>query len=478
MMLYLDRIRIFWILILVYLCFTVSLFAQNFISGEINQNTSWRGEIYIDGDVTIPQGVTLTVEEGTKVYFKPKTDSQKSGKDKQRSELLVNGVIIARSNNTLNPIIFTSASKNPQMNDWYGIIIKNFFDPSLLQNCNVEFGYRGVTCYGSSPFITGGEYKFNHNSGISCEVKSNPVISNSLIFGNGFSGINCELASNPIISGCTISENNFGVIIFSKSTPDLGTMPRDEKKSRGENRLSNNFENDIYNHSASTIYAQNNSWISTRPQEIQKAIYDRTDNSSYGEVVFQPIYVERRAPYQIATLSPLVEEQASKDSIARGLAIADTAGKDTTNLIVQLQTANVAIQETRTQQQNFSAPPEENLIVSREPALQTPPPIQEPVTQEPVLEAFLDSGKRQYARRATPKYPEIYLQTGTQGDVLIEVLVNRTGEIESYRILKSDGELFTEASVEALEKFKYQPGKIGGKPVKFKIIERFRFKLN
>jgi len=457
---------------------TVDLFGQSYISGEINQNTRWRGEVYIDGDVTIPQGVTLTVEEGTKVYFKPKTDSQKSGKDKQRSELLVNGVIIAQSNNTFNPIVFTSASKNPQMNDWYGIIIKNFFDPSVLQNCTVEFGYRGVTCYGSSPLITGGEYKFNHNSGISCEVKSNPVISNSLIFGNGFSGINCELASNPVISGCTLSENNFGVIIFSKSAPDLGAIPRAENKSRGENRLSNNFENDVYNHSASTIYAQNNSWISTRPQDIQKAIYDRIDNSSYGEVIFQPIYVERRAPYQIAALSPLVEEQANRDSIALGLALADSVTKDTTNLVVQLQTTNVVLQETRSQQANFSAPPQETLIASREPTPQTPPPIKEPVIQEPVLEAFLDSGKRQYARRVIPKYPEIYLQTGTQGDVLIEVLVNRSGEIENYRILKSDGDLFTEASVEALEKFKYQPGKIGGKPVKFKIIERFRFKLN
>jgi TonB family protein len=448
---------------------------QTYISGEVQQNTSWRGEVFIDGDVIIPEGVTLTIEEGTKVYFKPKKDSQKGGKDKERSELLINGILQARSTNPLNPIIFSSASKNPQMNDWYGIIIKNFFNPSTLENCIVEFGYKGITCYGSSPVITGGEYKFNHNSGISCEVKSNPVISNSLIFGNGFAGINCELASNPIVSGCTISENNFGVIAFSKSSPDLGTVPFDDLKSKGENRLSNNFENDLYNHSNNTIYAQNNSWNSTRPPVIRRAVYDRSDNPAYGEVIIEPIYVEKAAPYQIAALAV---EEISPDSLLAEGAESDSLAEDTTLALAQLQTAEMTLQETRNPQENLTRIPEETMIASRETTPVIPEPTPEPVIREPVLEAFLDKGRRQYEKRVTPRYPDIYRQTGTQGDVLIEVLVDRDGSIENYRVLKSDGDLFMEASLEALGKFQYKPGTISGKPVKFKIIERFRFTLN
>jgi len=363
------------------------------------------------------------------------------------------------------------------MNDWYGIIIKNFFDPSTLQNCIVEFGYKGVTCYGSSPFITGGEFKFNHNSGISCEVKSNPVISNCLIFGNGFAGINCELASNPIVSGCTISENNFGVIIFSKSAPDLGTMPLDNQKSQGKNRLSNNFENDVYNHSNNTIYAQNNTWISTRTPGIQRAIYDQSDNATYGEVIFQPIFVEKTIPLQIAALTT-PEEDIKLDTLLSMSSSSDSLLPDTTQIVAQLQPTEMALQGTRNPRQILSTAPEETLIVARETTPPAPEPTPEPVIREPVLEAFLDTGKRQYARKVTPKYPDIYLQTGTQGDVLVEVMVDRDGNIENYRILKSDGDLFTESSVKALEKFQYKPGKVGGKPVKFKIIERFRFTLN
>jgi TonB family protein len=62
--------------------------------------------------------------------------------------------------------------------------------------------------------------------------------------------------------------------------------------------------------------------------------------------------------------------------------------------------------------------------------------------------------------------------------VLVEVIINRQGNIEDQRVLRSDGELFTDASLTALKKFLYKPGQMSGKPVKYKVVERFRFKLN
>jgi TonB family protein len=469
-------------LLIISVFFTFSgVISQDYISGSISGNTIWQGNIYIDGDVTVPQGTTLTIIEGTKVYFKPQTDSQKGGKDKQRSELIVNGVLRAKSSNSLNPIVFTSASNNPQMNDWYGIVIKNFFDPSEIVNCIIEFGYKGITCYGSSPIITGGEIRFNHNSGISCEVKSNPLISKALIFGNGFAGINCELASNPQISGCTILENNFGVMIFSKSAPDLGTSPSTPEKSPGENRISNNFEKDIYNHSSSTIFAQNNIWLFTNPQEIQNLIYDRKSNASYGEVIFQPVFIERRQPAQypglIAGTNPALNTDSSllnpRDSLlVSGGGSGPSSSPETVqdsllaNLIVKKEIP-LATQTVR-KQKNLASNNIASSVTSGTGGL----------TDEPILEAFLDSGKREYDRKANPVYPHIYRQTGTEGDVIIEVIVGFGGNIENYRVLKSDGELFTQAAETALKDFRYKPGKFKGQSVRFKLIERFRFKLN
>jgi TonB family protein len=462
-----------------------NLMAQNYLSGDIPRNTRWQGEVFIDGDVTIPQGVILTIEAGTRIYFKPKSDVLKSGKDKERAELNVNGMILAKSNSMTSPIIFTSQSKKPQMNDWYGITIKNFYDQSILQNCIVEFAYKGITCYGSAPIISGGEIRFNHNSGISCEVKAAPIISNLMLMGNGFAGINCELASNPIISHCTISDNNYGVIIFSRSAPDLGTVPLDGKTSKGENRISNNFDYDVYNHSNNSIYAQNNAWLSVNPRQIPAVIYDNSDNPAYGEVIYLPVFTESRPvvqpPVVIAAAQPLPSLVTDRTSQSLVSVIPPTSVSEDTAAAITQQTFSesmppllTTLSESFGQNDEQASTKTKTTLAYNEP----PPAPAEPVIQEPILEAFLDSGKREYIRRAQPEYPRIYLQTGTQGDVLVEVIVDRQGNIEDQRVLRSDGELFTDAALSALKKFLYKPGEMSGQPVKYKIVERFRFTLN
>ena len=220
-------------LFIVFLPFEI--FAQKYLSGTISQNTVWNGDIYINGDLNVSKGVVLTIEAGSRIFFKPKTDVKKSGKDREKAELIIQGSLIARSYSNQKLITFSSESSNPQMNDWYGIIIKNPNTKSSLRYCLIEFGYKGITCYGSSPDIIDCEIQFNHHSGISCEVRSKPIVARNVIFGNGFAGINCELASMPIVSQCTISQNNFGIVVFSKSAPDIGRYPKVEGSSIGEN---------------------------------------------------------------------------------------------------------------------------------------------------------------------------------------------------------------------------------------------------
>lgn len=472
---------------LIFILFILSfsdLAAQKYFSGEISRNTRWQGEIFIDGDVTVPQGVILTIEGGTRIFFKPKSDVLKSGKDKERAELIINGMILAKSNSMSSPIIFTSESKKPQMNDWYGITIKNFYDQSFLQNCIIEFAYKGITCYGSAPIISGGEIRFNHNSGISCEVKAAPIISNLLLMGNGFAGINCELASNPIVSGCTISDNYYGVIVFSRSAPDMGTVPLDEAKSKGQNRLSNNFEFEVYNHSNNPVYAQNNIWTSTNARGIPNVIYDKLDNPAYGDVIYLPVFTETRPvvqpPVVIAAAQPEPALDAGSTSKKQASVIPPAPVAEDTAAAIAQQTFSDSIPSLLTTLSESSGQNEEQVSAETALAYNEPPPPApaEPVIQEPILEAFLDSGKREYVRKVQPEYPKIYLQTGTQGDVLVEVIIDRQGNIEDQRVLRSDGDLFTDASLSALKKFLYKPGQMRGKPVKYKVIERFRFKLN
>ncbi len=470
---------------LLFLIFS-DIFASEYLSGEISRSTTWKGIVYINGDVTIPRDIMLTIEPGTIIYFKPKTDILKSGKDNERSELIVQGSLVAKSGNPQRPILFTSESNNPQMNDWYGIIVKEFYNTSILQNCIIEFGYRGISCIGSSPQIDGCEIRFNHNSGISCEVRAKPVVIRCLIYGNGFAGINCELASAPKISESTLTQNNYGIIIFSRSTPDLGKYPVRDDCSKGENRINNNFNSDIYNHSVSQIYAQNNYWNTTIPDDIALTLFDQNDNASYGEIVFLPVFVQRK-PYVQSSMSIAYQyESQSEVTIQDTFALqssklkVDSKRVDSTGLFAATSPVNEnrsSSNEKTVELQTVGESATNKMYSFTESRLANPGALK-PQMREPILEAFLDSGKREYVKRVVPKYPLIYATAQTNVDVIIEVIVDRQGKVEEYRVLKSDGIQFTRASVEALKQFVYKPGKYNGKPIKFKVVEFFRFKLS
>jgi len=50
-------------------------------TGRIEQDMTWRGTVYVGGDVTIAAGATLTLAAGTEVLFLPYHDDTKGGVD-------------------------------------------------------------------------------------------------------------------------------------------------------------------------------------------------------------------------------------------------------------------------------------------------------------------------------------------------------------------------------------------------------------
>ena len=87
------------------------------LSGKITKDTTLYAKDvnYLSGVVYITKGVTLTVEAGAKVQGK-------SGLD-VASLVITRGAKIVAKGTAEKPIIFTSASLNPQSGDWGGIVI-------------------------------------------------------------------------------------------------------------------------------------------------------------------------------------------------------------------------------------------------------------------------------------------------------------------------------------------------------------------
>lgn len=99
------------------------------VRGEISQNSTWRGTVYLGGDVTIDSGVTLTIEPGTRILFFPDNDVERTGGDTTKTRIIVKGTLLSLGKPTdsslVDSIIFSSASTFPAAGKWGGILVVN-----------------------------------------------------------------------------------------------------------------------------------------------------------------------------------------------------------------------------------------------------------------------------------------------------------------------------------------------------------------
>ncbi|MBD3223892.1 MAG: PKD domain-containing protein, partial [Caldithrix sp.] len=139
---------------------------------------------YIEGDVTVPTGESLTIEAGVEVIFK------------SWYHFYVHGLLQADGTDTM-PITFTPEDTT---NTWRGMRISDASDDTYLKWCTLEFG----DATGENPLDRGGAlYVLN----------TSPTIENSTFrkseAGDHGGGIYLENA-HAVIDGCTITENTSG----------------------------------------------------------------------------------------------------------------------------------------------------------------------------------------------------------------------------------------------------------------------------
>ncbi len=114
----------------------------NYWTGPITANTTWSGTVTVGGDVTIPAGVTLTINPNTTVRLSGSGDVMASGLDETKAELVVYGTLIAEG------VTFTSADESADDAKWGGLVL--YGDPlthttsSVVQGCTIEKATTGV----------------------------------------------------------------------------------------------------------------------------------------------------------------------------------------------------------------------------------------------------------------------------------------------------------------------------------------------
>ncbi|MCP4045671.1 MAG: hypothetical protein GY732_06735, partial [Gammaproteobacteria bacterium] len=114
-------------------------------TGTLENDETWTGEITLTGDVTVPEGINLTLSPGAVIKFLAFSDDQGAGNNTSRSELVINGTLSAQGTQAA-PITFTSSSATPDKGDWYGIRVINGTDNNTLtlSYCTIEYASSGL----------------------------------------------------------------------------------------------------------------------------------------------------------------------------------------------------------------------------------------------------------------------------------------------------------------------------------------------
>jgi TonB family protein len=490
------KIYILFVLILLY-AGNIGAQAQSTVSGELKGIINWSGTILVKGDVTVARNSQLNIAAGTRVLFAANSDQLKEGDDKTRCELNIRGILVARGQSS-KKIVFSSAAESPRMGDWYGIQLLYSEANNILENCQIEYANTGVTVKNSQGLISNSEFRYNFNAGIVTEIKSNPTIRGCIISENGYAGIVCNLGSAPILSSNLISLNPLGVILFSTSKPNLGSLNNDNNYNQGENRISNNEQYDIYNHSNQTILAQNNIWGKVNNAQLDKILYDFNDNNKYGKIEYEPVYRERTTRPNVEQYAALTQTTITAQSPAqpspqtRSNRPAETGRNNVSAVPPAGESAPLTANQVQTQTAQTTtgvnaastAPVMESIMIA---AAEIKPLNTSKGTTEPeapasvidysqvFLEVFIDGGKKEYTKRPRLEITNILRNFVSKGEVRVRVNISPNGDIESASILKGLNEILDKAVLETVQQYKYKPGKVNGQPVRFTTTELFRF---
>ncbi len=141
-----------------------------------------------------------------------------------------------------------------------------------------------------------------------------------------------------------------------------------------------------------------------------------------------------------------IEREKPKPKIATPIAVEEEEVEDT-----------VTIAETELEIEDYVPPP---------------PP------EEEILDFFAVEKPPEVISQVKPVYPELARKAGQEGAVMIEVVVNEQGTIDTAYVVQARPKgIFEEAAIKAAYQWKFSPAYQRDKPVKVRMRIPFRFSL-
>lgn len=217
------------------LLFPATGFAQTVVPpGNLVGSQTWTsaGSPYVlAGDLTVPAGITLTIQAGTQVRMGP-GDALGSGTDTARTELRVLGTLNV-TGTAQSPATFVSGAATPATSDFYGIVLEPGSTVTIA-NADIARGHRciedrttgatitnvdatscgyGIHVIGGSPTITGGSIENGSSYGLYAATNANVTASGMRIRNNGSHGVYAENASLALSGSLVEGNSSYGAYL-------------------------------------------------------------------------------------------------------------------------------------------------------------------------------------------------------------------------------------------------------------------------
>ncbi|MFZ1978343.1 MAG: TonB family protein [Bacteroidota bacterium] len=194
------------------------------------------------------------------------------------------------------------------------------------------------------------------------------------------------------------------------------------------------------------------------------AVYLSTDD--------EPVHMVRITKY--SELGPPPSIQSAE--VAPSVAVAGPAVKPSIGIPVPVPDAEVNPEQTIATQTELSAQSapsieagtgtgsvqvEQDIKIEDE-----PPPDFVAFEKEPVA-----------VKSVLPKYPDIALRAGLEGNVYVKAWVDKEGKVRKVVVLKSDAQIFEQAAVDAASQMVFTPAIMQKNPVSVWVSIPFHFRL-
>jgi periplasmic protein TonB len=103
-----------------------------------------------------------------------------------------------------------------------------------------------------------------------------------------------------------------------------------------------------------------------------------------------------------------------------------------------------------------------------------------PVTNQTFYDFQVEKPASAASGNPAPRYPEVLKASGVEGKVMAQFVVLETGraDMDTFKILSTDNELFSSAVRNVLPSMRFLPAEIGGKKVRQLVQLPFEFKIN